>query len=378
MDTQTHVQSVADIAQQLVPQLAESSARLDQEDGFVGQHYPLLKQAGLISAGVPVEFGGKGAEIPELCDMLQTLAHGCSSTALAFSMHTHQVAVPAWRWLHQQAEPVVPLLKRIAAEDLVLLSSGGSDFIPSSGVAVKVAGGYRVNARKVFTSGAHAGNILMTSARVEEENGSATVVHFGLPMNSDAVTIVDTWQVLGMRATGSNDVMIKDFFVDDKAVAFTRKAGEWHPVFHILAPIAFTLVYAVYLGVAEKAAKIAIELAKKRHANSHLLTLVGRMENALCGARLAHGHMLASVAKNAPGAENTNQAFIGRTLVGENCIKAVDLALEVAGGVGFYRQAGLEQCFRDIQAARYHPLQAGPQAEFAGASALGLPTENIY
>jgi len=319
--------------------------------------------------------------VPELCDMLKTLAHGCSSTALAFAMHTHQVAVPAWRWLHQKAEPTVPLLKRIVAEDLVMLSSGGSDFIPSSGVAVKVKGGYRVNARKVFTSGARVGDLLMTSARVEEEDGSATVIHFGLPMNSDAVSIVDTWQVLGMRATGSNDVIIKDFFVDEKAVAFTRKAGEWHPVFHILAPIAFTLVYAVYavyVGVAEKAAKIAIDLAKKRHANDYVVNLVGRMENALCVARLGHGHMLCVVAKNAPGAENTNQVFIGRTLVAENCLKAVELALEVAGGAGFYRQAGLEQCFRDIQAARYHPLQNGPQAQFAGASALGFSTQNIY
>lgn len=97
-------------------------------------------------------------------------------------------------------------------------------------------------------------------------------------------------------------------------MAFTRKAGEWHPVFHILAPIAFTLVYAVYVGVAEKAAKIAIDLAKKRHANDYVVNLVGRMENALCVARLGHGHMLCVVAKNAPGAENTNQVFIGRTL----------------------------------------------------------------
>ena len=157
MDDITHTQSVVDIAQQLVPELAASSARLDQEDGFIGEHYPLLKQAGLLRAGVPVEFGGQGAGVPELCDMLKTLAHGCSSTALAFSMHTHQVAVPAWRWIHQKAEPTVPLLKRVAAEDLILLSSGGSDFIPSSGVAVKVKGGYRINARKVFTSGACAG-----------------------------------------------------------------------------------------------------------------------------------------------------------------------------------------------------------------------------
>jgi len=57
---------------------------------------------------------------------------------------------------------------------------------------------------------------------------------------------------------------------------------------------------------------------------------------------------------------------------------AVERAMELAGGAGFYRSAGLERRFRDIQAARYHPLQAGPQAEYAGAMALGLPVDRIF
>ena len=65
--------------------------------------------------------------------MLRILAHGCGSTALAFSMHTHQVAVPAWRWKHQKVAAVEPLLRRVAAERLILLSSGGSDWIGGSG-----------------------------------------------------------------------------------------------------------------------------------------------------------------------------------------------------------------------------------------------------
>ena len=78
-------------------------------------------------------------------------------------MHTHQVAIPAWRWRHQKVAAVEPLLKRVAAERLTLLSSGGSDWIGGSGKAEKVEGGYRVIARKVFTSGAEAGGILMTA-----------------------------------------------------------------------------------------------------------------------------------------------------------------------------------------------------------------------
>jgi len=70
--------------------------------------------------------------------------------------------------------------------------------------------------------------------------------------------------------------------------------------------------------------------------------------------------------------------MIGKTLMTQHALAAVELAMEVAGGAGFYRAAGLERKFRDIQGARYHPLQSGPQAEFAGALALGLPVEKIY
>ena len=88
--------------------------------------------------------------------------------------------------------------------------------------------------------------------------------------------------------------------------------------------------------------------------------------------------MLAAVRLNAPSADTINQVMIGRQLVARHAIEAVELAMEVAGGAGFYRAAGLERRFRDIQGARYHPLQSGTQAEYAGAMALGLPVERIY
>ena len=52
--------------------------------------------------------------------------------------------------------------------------------------------------------------------------------------------------------------------------------------------------------------------------------------------------------------------------------------MELAGGGAFYRANGIERCFRDMQAARFHPLQSGPQAQYAGAIALGLPTAEVF
>ena len=367
--------SAQDIAGSIAPTIARRADAAADSDNFVGENFELLKSSGLLEVGVPVDLGGGGASVDDLAAMLRILAQGCGSTALALAMHTHQVAIPAWRWTHQNAKPVEPLLRRVAKERIQLVSSGGSDWIAGSGRAEKVDGGYRITARKIFSSGAPSGDLLMTSAVLENEG---EVLHFGIPMSSPHVKVLDTWHALGMRGTGSHDVLIDGHVVSDASVAARRKAGEWHPLFVITATIAFPLIYAVYLGVAERAREIAVGLARKKPVNPHLLALAGRMDTELTAARLAHESMLNAVRLNAPSALTVNQVMIGRQLVARHGIAAVELAMELAGGAGFYRAAGLERRFRDIQGARYHPMQSGPQAEYAGALALGYPVDRIF
>ncbi|WP_431298171.1 acyl-CoA dehydrogenase family protein [Tabrizicola sp. BL-A-41-H6] len=365
------------IAESLSEQIAAGAAEADAEDRFVAENYALLKGAGLVEAGVPKELGGGGAEVRELAAMLRVLARSCGSTALAFAMHTHQVAIPAWRWKYQKVAAVEPLLKRIAADRIILLSSGGSDWINGSGVARKVEGGYRISGRKIFTSGAAAGDVFMTGA-VLEEDGQKYVLHFGASMKAPEVKILDTWHTLGMRGTGSHDVVLDELFVPDAGVALKRKAGEWHPLFHIISTIAFPLIYAAYLGVADSACRIALELAKKRPITHDTRALAGKMVTELRGAEAAHETMLAAVDRNAPSADTVNDVMMGKTLGADHAIRAVELAMELASGAGFYRAAGLERRFRDIQGARFHAMQRGPQSQYAGALALGESVATVF
>jgi alkylation response protein AidB-like acyl-CoA dehydrogenase len=366
-------------AKTLAKSFAERAADHDSNDKFIAANYADLKSAGLISAGVPVELGGGGAEVRALCDMLRIIAGACGSTGLALSMHTHQVAIPAWRWHHQDpARPMVePLLRRVAEEKIVLLSSGGSDWIGGSGKAEKVEGGYRITARKVFSSGAPAGDLLMTGA-ISDEDGKQTVLHFGVPLGAPEVTVLDTWRTMGMRGTGSHDINIDGFFIADDKIPLKRAAGEWHPAFQMIATIAFPLIYSVYLGVAESARDIAVGIAAKKPVSHRVRSLAGRMDTALAASRMAHNFMIEAVERNAPSAETINDVMIGRRLVEENAIRTVELAMELAGGASFYRKTELERRFRDIQAARYHPLQKEAQSEYAGAMALGHPIDRIF
>ena len=98
------------LAETLGQRFAANAAEADETDCFVAENYAALKNSGLVEAGVPLELGGGGASIATLADMLRVLGHHCSSTALAFSMHTHQVAIPAWRWSTQKVAAVEPLL----------------------------------------------------------------------------------------------------------------------------------------------------------------------------------------------------------------------------------------------------------------------------
>ena len=366
------------LAETLGKDFAARAEAADETDSFVSENYLALKTSGLVEAAVPEELGGGGADVRELAQMLRILAHHCSSTALAFAMHTHLVAVPAWRWKHQKLAAVEPLLKRVAAEKIIIVTSGGSDWVAGAGKAERVEGGYKITARKVFSSASPAGSIFMTSAVLEEPGQEAMVLHFGVPMNSPNVRIDPVWKTLGMRGTGSHDFIIDGHFVPEASVALKRKAGEWHPIFQIIGTFAIPLIYSVYLGVAESARDIAVGLAKRRRQDRHVLQLIGQMDSELCGARIACGFMVDVAARNSPNAESINDVMMGRRLVATHAIRTVELALEAAGGAGFYRAQGLERRFRDVQGARYHPMQPGPQAEYAGTMALGLPIDKVF
>jgi len=344
-----------------VPELADS-------DDFVAENYEELRASGMLAAAVPAELGGKGMEIAELSEMLKTMARACPSTALAFSMHTHIVAVAAWRWKNQKA-PVQPMLEKVAKDSVVLISTGGGDWLESSGDAVPAEGGFRISARKAFCSGVPAGNLLVTSAVLREKN---EVLHFAVPMKAEGVRIEPTWQTMGMRNTASHDVVLDKVFVPESAITMRRPAGKWHSLFDLLCLFALPLVYAVYLGVAQSARERALDMVRKRKPGELAQQQIGEMENQLAAAQLAHADWIACAVAGKPGRESTNRAMIDRTLVARGVLGTVEAAMEAAGGAAFFRRHGLEQLFRDAQAARFHPMQEGPQKAFAARTALSL------
>ncbi len=359
------------LADKVGREIAATTARHDEEESFVEEGFRALKEAGFFKALIPAELGGLGADYRDVCNAIRRLGIYCGSTALAFSMHSHLVAVPAWRWRHEKA-PVEGMLKRVANENLILISSGGSDWLPSNGRAVKAEGGFRVSAKKVFSSGCQMGDLLVTSAIHDDPEKGPTVLHFAVPFKAEGVRRLDTWRVLGMRGTGSHDVVLEDVFVPDAAIVARREPGKWHILFHHIFALAFPLVYAAYVGVAEGARARALEIARDKPKTHALTIAAGRLENAFMQAEMSLDRMITIAETEASGPERTSRAAIAHTLTAQAAIETVERAMELVGGMSFYRDLGLERAFRDVQGARFHPLQEVPQLELTGRMALGM------
>jgi acyl-CoA dehydrogenase len=354
------------------PRLAEEGRRCDAANEYVGANMALLRECGFLELAVPSELGGAGLGRSELSAMLRKLTRHCPATALALAMHTHVVAAAAWRWRHQHA-PTDGLLKRVAAERIQLLSSGGSDWLDGSGRAVKVAGGYRVQARKIFASGAPSADLFMTGA-VEETEDGPVVLHFAVPMTAKGVSLMPNWDALGMHGTGSCDVLLDDVFVPDAAIGGRRTPGAWHALMHIVSLVAMPLVYSVYAGIAEAARDIVVDRTGPQ-ADAVTIDLIGALETELAATRITLASMVGFAETAQPSLETTNSIFIHRALIARGAVRVVDRAMEIAGGAGFLRRTGLERLHRDVQAARYHPLRSDKQCQLAGHVALGLPVE---
>ena len=353
----------------LLPAFRERAAAHDGEDRFVHENYDELKAAGLFSVAIPAELGGGGAGYGEVCRLVREMGQNCSSTALAYAMHSHPVAANIYKYLHGM--PAEATLRKIAGGNLIIAGTGANDWLGSSGHAEKVDGGYRVNARKHFVSGAPGADVFVTSVRYADGSDQDKVLHFSIPMASEGICVGDNWLVSGMRGTGSNDITMENVFVPETAIVAERPADAWHKMYNIIIPAAMPLIMSAYTGIAENAAAIARAEAGGR--NDDLLpAMLGRMENDLTVATDALAAMIGLHDDYQYAAElsTVDAIFRRKTIITEKTKAVVDRAAEICGGRAFFRRHPMEQLVRDIRAARFHPMPVERQLSFTGKLAM--------
>lgn len=360
-------------AQAVGPILAQHAADHDRDGTWVSEGFEAVKAAGLLRIGVPVELGGEGATIREVALVQRELARHCGSTALASSMHQHVTAFTAWRY-RRGLPGAEATLKRVAEEGIVLVSTGGADFTEPRGTAVKVDGGYQVSGRKIFASQSPVGTVLSTMFAYDDPEAGLRVLNLAVPIAGDGVTVLDNWNTLGMRGTGSNDVVIDDVFVPDERVLANRPHGVIDPPLQVILSIAMPIISAVYLGIAESARDHALAAAATKADDPIVQRQLGLMTTRLRVASWALDGALTEVGDDPePSVDRLDAVLAAKREIALAGIEVCDVAMDVAGGAGFFKGSPIERCYRDIRAAKFHPLHPEATLLHAGRLALGLP-----
>jgi alkylation response protein AidB-like acyl-CoA dehydrogenase len=351
---------------------ADRAAAYDCTDTFVAENYADIRATKLFSALVPEELGGGGVLYSEACGFIRSFGGACGSTALALSMHQHLVATALWNYRH--GKPGEALLRAVAGGERVLVSTGASDWLSSSGVLKRCEGGYRITAKKPFASACVAGDLLVTSGQYNDPAAGCQVLHFSVSMAAEGVQIDRVWKTMGMRGTGSHTVVLDNVFVPEQAITLRRPCNVYHPVWDVILTVALPLICAVYVGIAEAIAEKVRAIAARSGDDGVNALLVGEMQTELTTAQIALESMIANVNELnvEPSIQHANCALIRKTIVAEAVRRTADKALEATGGAGYFRDLGLERMLRDVQAAQFHPLPAKKQQRFSGRVAMGL------
>lgn len=357
------------VAREIGEEIQAGVAERDRTGQIFPDVFDLLRRQGVLTALVPQDCGGAGASHRELGAFLRELARYDAPTALTTSMHSHIVATQVFRHRHGMDADV--FFANLIDNQPMLISTGASDWVSSSGSTERVDGGYRVHARKTPASGCEVGTALATSVRWESPGGPQ-VIHCSIPFSADGVVIEHTWDTLGMRATGSHTVVLDDVFVPDTAVSLVRPADVWHPIWNAVIGSALPLIMSVYVGIADAAVDATLSSVSGR-SDAHVLQLVGEMLNAhTTGADVVDAMLRSSNnLEYVPSNEHSGRTMGRKTVASDALIETVRLGIEATGGFGFAKISILERLYRDVHGCLFHPLPRAKQTTVSGRIALG-------
>jgi alkylation response protein AidB-like acyl-CoA dehydrogenase len=210
------------------------------------------------------------------------------------------------------------------------------------------------------------------------DDATPLVGMFLVPARSVGVQIVETWDQLGLRASGSHDVLFNDVELPADHAVDIRPPAEWARRDTMQVAWSTLTISALYTGVAGAARNWVVDFLRNR-VPSNLgapLASLPRMQEAVGGidALLAtNRRLIASAAADHDAGRDLADTEYGliKTVAAENAISAVQKAIELTGNHGLARSNPLERHLRDVLCARVHTPQPDSALTAAGRAALG-------
>lgn len=358
--------TLLDRAIPLAERFAERAGTHDRDGTFPHENVADLRDAGLLALTVPEEYGGFGADELEYAIVLEAIAWGDASTALALGMHLSNVGqlVEGQLW----PERLPALCREIVAHGAMLnaaqaepeLGSPAHGGVPKTTARRDHEGDWRISGRKIYTTGAPGLRYFLLLATVEEADQPPRLGTFLVPNDAPGLHIENTWDALSLRASGSDDLVLEDARVPGDALLDVRPAGAPDPRGALGLPWGAITLSAVYTGVAAAARDAVAHFAATRVPTAlgkpigELPTTrlkLGEIESLLLiSHRLLYG--LAADWVHLPDMRPVLRAQtpLVKSTATNNAVRVTDLALRIAGGAGLQRAMRLEQLFRDVRA----------------------------
>jgi len=386
---------------------ADFTTRADQHDrdgSFPFENIDAMQRSGVMAGCVPVELGGLGVEsLHDAVLGINRLGRGDGSTAIATAMHLFSswMLTRAWRAATAagetpQAERAASVLRQMGTGEVVRCSpqsEPGTDMLRPLVEATKVEDGWHLNGRKIFGTLSPAASLMAITCRVRDPQGGFRRAFASVPVGSAGVDVKNNWDALGMRASGSHDIVFRDCFVSEAALLEDGPWGEWTE--RILSgQMAFNMgLVGAFLGIAEAARDLIVEAVTTRRRGSSgrlpaerasIQHLIAEIEIDLAAARA----MLARTATTADAFFSHHPA--GRVplvelhalmkdfqctkwFVNHKAIEIVDRALTASGGAGYLSTNPLARLYRDVRAGPFMQLFSPNEAfEYIGKVTLGI------
>lgn len=373
------------LADELAARIAPRAAEYDRENRFAFEDFEDLKRSGYLALTVPEADGGMGANLGEFVRAQGRLAIGNGATALGSTMTLSTLGREAQ--FHAWPKGIRTRVFAAAAREGATVNSIATEpelGSPSRGgrpntTATEVEGGWLINGRKTWSSLSPILDFFLVFAGV---TGDDRTGDFLVTKGAEGLSIIETWDSLGMRATGSHDVLLEEVFVPDAdvvRVGGARKNADPgasdHRAWGSLA------VSATYLGVAEAARNVAVQYARDRVPTSlgkPLATLptiqsrVAEMDIALLTGRT----LVWTAADEWDTSRDGRPGFPGRVaaakmVASNNAVDVVDKAMRIVGGSSLFKELPLERYYRDVRAGLHNPPMDDVTLTTIGKGAFG-------
>ncbi len=375
------------LKESLLETFRSRAAGYDRDNRFFQEDFDDLRAAGWLKMAVPRELGGLGMTLAEIAKETRRLAMYAPPTALAMNMHNYWVgdAADLWRRGDKSCEWI---LRDAAAGEVFAAghAESGNDLplLLSTTKAERVNGGYKFTGRKSFGSLTPVWTRLGLHGMDTSDPSAPKVVHAFMPRNTPGITIKETWDVLGMRATRSDDTLLEGAFCPDSHIARVQPAGAAGIDPFVLGIFAWALINFgnVYYGIALRVRDLIVEHVKTKTSLglSRSMAYHPEVQHGIAEITMeleAIGPQLDRVAQDWSDGVDHGMAWPIKIVAAkyravEGAWRVVDRAMDLSGGFGMFKKSEMERLFRDARAGRFHPANSALSHELIGKLSLGI------